>query len=364
MQAESVPESSPVEGRLAALEAALPRRGHVMIFAHDYPDPDALASAAALHLLLAERFKRHSRILFTGQAARAENRELMRHFRYRWTLTEHARLPRRRMAPAVFVDAQPGSGNITLPCSVRPVAVFDHHPMPAQHSAEGVCLDVRPALGATASMMYEYLAAAGIAVPPWLATCLCYAILTETGEFTRGFMPLDRLAYLALLERANLRMLGSIRNAPLPQRYFAKVQEGIGRAKVFGHVAWSHIPDVPHPEIVPEVADRLARLERITWSFCTGVNEGHLLVSLRSSRRDARCGAILRSVLRGEGSAGGHDRMAAGSLSVEGLNPAQQWDRGEEIALRLLRRLDRRHAEREDAADIQARRLTDPPPGP
>ena len=40
--------------RLERLRSVLPARGRVFIVPHDYPDPDALASAAALHLLLAK----------------------------------------------------------------------------------------------------------------------------------------------------------------------------------------------------------------------------------------------------------------------------------------------------------------------
>ena len=40
-----------VEKILAELAQVLPQRGQVLIVPHDYPDPDALAAAAALQLL-------------------------------------------------------------------------------------------------------------------------------------------------------------------------------------------------------------------------------------------------------------------------------------------------------------------------
>ena len=100
----------------------LPSKGRVLIIPHDYPDPDALASAAAMHLLLAERFHVQGQIVFTGRVSRAENRELLNHCRYRWHQLEDLRVPGSRV-PCVFVDTAPWSGNVTVPSFVKPGTV-------------------------------------------------------------------------------------------------------------------------------------------------------------------------------------------------------------------------------------------------
>ena len=345
--------------RLSQMGSVLPPRGSVWIFTHDYPDPDAMASAAALHLLFQERFKRNSHIYFTGCAARAENREMNKHFRYRTIPSERIRTGRHRVTPAFFVDSQPWSGNIQVPAAARAVGVFDHHPLSRRAKTEGMFLDIRPGVGATASIMWEYLNACSILPPAWLATCLCYAILTETRSFTRGFTPLDRQAYLSLLTRADLRMLGSIQQAPLPQSYFAALQEGFMHTRFYGHIAWTHLKSAPHPELISEIADQLLRLERITWSFCTGVIDGQLMVSLRSARRDTRCDRILKTVMGPQGSAGGHDRMSAGSMDLRALSTEEREERIGAFTRALLRRLDPRHAARDDAEALESRRLTE-----
>jgi nanoRNase/pAp phosphatase (c-di-AMP/oligoRNAs hydrolase) len=354
---------SDVAARLDLLGQAVSRRGPVWIFTHDYPDPDALASAGAMHLLLEKRFGKHSHIVFTGATERAENRELMRHFRFRTTPTERMRAGRRRLTAAMFVDCQPWAGNIIVPAAARPVAVFDHHPLKRRARTEGLFLDIRPALGATASMLWEYLHACDLAPPSWLATCLCYAIQTETTDFTRSWTALDRQAYLALLARADLKMLGRIRNPPLPQRYFSIMQEAIARSRLYGRIAWSHVDAVPNPEVVAEIADRLVRLERITWSFCTGRMENQLLVSLRSTRRDARCDRVLKAVMKDDARSGGHDRMAAGRATLRSADPAARNEEIRAFTRALLRRLDSRHALRDADEALESRLLT-PAEGP
>ncbi|MCX7818284.1 MAG: DHHA1 domain-containing protein [Kiritimatiellae bacterium] len=350
--------------RLALLDRRLPRRGRLLIVPHDYPDPDALASAGALHLLLERRWHLPSRIVYTGAIARAENREMVRHFRHRlWPL--ESLHPPRRPAPVLLVDARPGSGNVTLAPWMRPIAVFDHHPLP-HHPAAPLppFADIRPHLGACTSILHEYLEAAGVEPPAWLAACMVYAIESETMDFTRGGAPEDRAAYLSLLPRASLRLRGLIRHAPLTADYFSLLREALANARVYGHTAWSHLAAVPNPEIVPEIADRLARLERVSYAFCTAFREDTLLVSIRSNRRNARCGAIIRAVVGRRGSGGGHDRLAAGAIPVPGLDAAQRTALLEQIRAQLLKMLAPRGRAPAAQGAARARALAGEPSSP
>ncbi|HBA83178.1 MAG TPA: hypothetical protein DCZ95_03695 [Verrucomicrobia bacterium] len=317
---------SAMESNLAALEAVLPRKGRVIIVPHNYPDPDALAAAAAVELLLAQRFHLHGQIVFTGVVSRAENRELLKHFRYKWRLLSQLRESTNEKLPCIFVDTTPWAGNVTAPRFVRPAAVFDHHPCARQSSwiqKMGIFSDIRVGVGASASMMYDYLTACGIIIPKWLATIMAYAIATETMDLSMHASDLDLKAYHDLLGRANMTILGKIRHAPLPRSYYGQLQEAMRNAYTYGRVAWSHLDDVRQPEIVSEIADLLLRAERITWSFCTAFQQDSLLVSIRSSHSKARCGSLVKRLIGAKGSAGGHNRMAAGYMDVRNM-PAEQ----------------------------------------
>ena len=345
--------------RLTELRAALPVRGDVFIIPHDYPDPDALASAAALQLLLARHFGIHGHIIFTGMVTRAENREMLRHFHYRWRLAGEVRPPA-RPRPALFVDSAPWAGNTTIPPFVKPVAVFDHHAISRHARTQRLFMDVRPEMGASVSILHQYLRAAEVAVPPWLATVMTYAITTETTDFSRPFQTGDMEAYFALLPRSNLRIMGEIRSAPLPRSYYSQLREAIGNTRVYGRVAWSHLNTVHHPEIVPEIADLLGRMERVTWSFCTAFCEEALVISLRSSQKGARCGSLLKKIIRKDGTAGGHNRMAAGSINIAGLAKPEREARRDHLVRTLIGRLERRLVSSGEPLEITARPLADP----
>lgn len=326
---------------LDEMALALPSRGKVLILPHDHPDPDALASAAGLQLLLRKRFGLQGEIVFTGMASRAENVEMMRHFAYGWRSPATLKA-RRRPMPAVFVDSTPWSGNVTTPPFARPVVVIDHHPVRGRSRPAGLFADIRTAAGATATMVYQYLTAAAVAPPRWMATLFTYALLSETLDLSRDCSEEDLEAYVAMLGRANLRVLGRIRHAPLTREYFGHLKKATERARVFGRVAFSHLEAVSQSSMAAEVADLLLRLQGVRWAFCTAWCEGRLHISLRSSVSGCDCGRVVREQIGERGSGGGHRHMAAGVVNAAGLDATQRADLLSGLVAGLLQALEPR----------------------
>lgn len=343
---------------LARMEALLPPRGRVLILPHNYPDPDALASAAAMELLLAKRFGLRGQIVFSGEVSRAENKELLRHFKYRWKLLEQFREPAKRL-PCVLVDTVPWSRNVTVPNFARPIVVVDHHPRRKRSAHKGMFVDIRSGRGATASIMAEYLAAANVVPPRWLASILAYAIATETLDLSRNSAARDLDAYIGLLARANFALMGRIRHAPLPRVYYQHLQEAMRNGRTYRRVAWTHLDSVPHPEIVAEVADLLLRLERITWAFCTAFSNNRLIVSLRSSQQGARCGQILKRIMRHGGSGGGHHSMAAGYLKLTSEDAEAHERKKDDLVRGLVERIEPRLLQAQKPLNLVAQALID-----
>lgn len=334
-----------VERLLDDLGAKLPSRRQVLILPHDYPDPDALASAAALQLLLRERWKLHSRIVFSGTVSRAENRELLRHFKSKW-IFPHQWRGARHSVPAIFVDTAPWVKNVTVPPFARPIAVFDHHAAGKRAIPASLLVDISPGFGALTTRMAECLTVAGIPVTRWLATIMAYAITTETFDFIRHASARDLEAYTSLLPRCNLKILGVIKNATLPRAYYGYLVEAVQRATTYGRVSWTHLSSVSQPEIVAEIADLLVRMERITWAFCTAFSENRLMISLRSELPNVSCARLLRPLIEAkEGSAGGHGQTAAGYVDVTDLSPTERERRRETLVSRLVSAIEGRTGE-------------------
>lgn len=334
----SAPVPCTTEQRLEQLASRLPHKRKIFILPHDYPDPDALASASAMHLLLLKKFGIHSQIAFNGTVSRAENKELLKRLKYKWVRTSSI-VPPSRLAYCILVDTAPWSSNITIPPFMRPIAVVDHHRHARAHVVKDIFADIRSGAGATTTIMHEYLKAAGIVPPRWLAAIMAYAISSETLDLSREYEKPDVEAYIDLAARADHKIIGKIRHAPLPRNYYALLQEALTNARKYEKASWSHLSMIQQPEIVAEVADLLLRMEGTRWSFCTAyVNEG-LFVSLRSSQPGARCSQLLRSVIARKGSSGGHDTMAAGFMDLRELDDATKAERRQALVSCILNRI-------------------------
>ncbi|MCA1809736.1 MAG: hypothetical protein LC725_09860 [Lentisphaerae bacterium] len=278
---------------LTQLDKVLPAHGTVLIVTHNAPDPDALAAAAGMQLLLRQRWSLKGQIVFSGQISRPENRELMRHFLYR-TLPPEKISARQRHYPAIFTDTTPRAGNVSVPAQARAVAVFDHHqtrrPMP------GILSDLHPGLGAITTRIYECLRTADIAIPRWLTTVMAYAISSETADFTRAASPRDIAAYRELLASANMAMLGRIRLAPLPTEHFAFLAEGIRQARVYRQTAWTHLAATPR-----RLLHRLAKLHHGSYGGHGHVTAGSFELPRLPGARQARVTLLTEALISGLG---------------------------------------------------------------
>lgn len=354
---ESIDQTPP--SRLEQLRAVLATGRRILIVPHDFPDPDALAAAAAFHLLLDKHFGIQSQIAFSGEVSRAENKELLRNLRCRWHRMAELRLRRDSEHDCILVDTAPWSRNVTLPPGARVRAVIDHHEYRTPPAVEGLYADIRHESGATTTIAHEYLRAAGVEIPRWLASIMAYAIASETQDLSREVSRVDMCAYVDLVPQADLRVIGRIRHAPLSRAYYIHLQEALARARMWHDVVWTHLTDVAQPEIAAEVADLLLRMDGVRWSFCIAELPGRLFVSMRSRRRGAHCSRILRAAIGRQGVAGGHDQMAAGYLATEGVAGLELEEKRLALTRQLVRRMGYRPGAAGESVDTLAHRLVE-----
>ncbi|HKJ39529.1 MAG TPA: DHH family phosphoesterase, partial [Anaerolineales bacterium] len=208
-------------------------KGPVLILTHDNPDPDALASGKALSFLLKEAWDIPSRLIYSGLVARAENQAMLNHLTPEWEYSE--KLPDLKEYSAVAqVDTQPGAGNNRLN-TVQPAhIVIDHH-HPIREMMDGISYaDVRTDIGATVTMLYQYLDVAQLQPDPFLATAMFYGLKTDTRGLSRGASPADEVAFMRLLHRLDQRELSEVELASLSPGYFRSFDRGLNATRIYG----------------------------------------------------------------------------------------------------------------------------------
>ena len=97
----------------------------------------------------------------------------------------------------------------------------------------------------------------------------------------------------------------------------------------------SHLPEVTQPDIVPEIADLMLRLEGKAWSLCTGAHGDRIYLSLRTSKPRSDAGKIMRRLVVPTGRGGGHGSMAGGWVPRTAEAEKQQQRLGERMARAL-----------------------------
>jgi len=339
----TMPANTPEENTLERLKnAAGP--GPVLILTHDNPDPDALAAGKALATLLNDAWGIPSRLLYSGLVLRAENRALLDLLTPQWQpgdipadLTPYSAV--------AMVDTQPGAGNNRLPNGVAPQIVIDHH-HPMRDLLEDMdFVDVRPEIGATVTMVDQYMEAAGVVPDSDLATAMFYGLKTDTRGLSRGTSEADIAAYLRLLGQIDHSKLIQIEQAGLPQEYFQAFYQGLHAARIYDHSIVANLGSMHRPDLPAEMADLLIRLDKARAVLCLGVHDEILYLSIRTKPMGRDAGLLVQKVIVAPGKAGGHGTMAGGQVSLAGREEAP-------MVAEILRRFLRVMGETEEGESL------------
>ena len=328
-----MPRRSRTDLKVSRLMALLQGHGTMLIIIQDYPDPDALAAAAALKEV-ANRAAVQCSVSHGGVVGRAENRALVDYLNL--NLRPLDDLDPTRFDLIAMVDTQPAAGNNSLAPGITPQLVIDHHPI-RRATRRAEYTEIRSHYGATCTILYEYLEQLQIVPDPPLATSLLYGIRSDTQDLGRESTPADTAAYLSLYPLSNPRMLTEIQRHRVPRAYFRMLARGLANARVHGTCVISGLGDVNNPDMMGEVADLLLRCQGCEWALCYGFYAEKLLLSLRTWDADANAGRLMHRLVGRKGTGGGHDMLAGGQVLLTNLSEGERRLLERTIQRRFLR---------------------------
>ncbi|MDD5724036.1 MAG: DHH family phosphoesterase [Syntrophales bacterium] len=308
----------------------------ILIMCHNNPDPDTIASAAALKYIFAQTPRRKAVVGYQGTIGRAENRQLVK--RLKIDMVRTTDLDFNDFSVIALVDSQPHTGNNAIPRNILPHIVIDHHPM-RRDTAQCAFYDIRPRYGSSSTILTEYLRELDLTIDRRLATALYYGLKTDTNGLSRSFMKADLDAFNYLFPRIAPRTLAGIENPSVPKSYYLKFADAIARSVQYGDVMISHMGTLNNPDVTAEMADFLLRMENIRWTLCMGEYKDFLLLSVRTSRRGMMAGKVTLRVVKGLGTGGGHEKAAGGKIGIEGLKPEERAQVAQKVTDRFLKLL-------------------------
>lgn len=290
--------------------------GPVLILTHNFPDPDSLASGMALAELLSIKWQISSRLIYSGVVARAENRAMLRLLTPGWEYQEQVS-NYEEYSSIALVDTQPGAGNNSFPSNQTPQIVIDHHNPIRDLSHIVPFSDIRPEVGATVTLLYQYYAAAEIVPDAIMATAMFYGLHTDTLGLARGTSTADEIVYFNLLGLLDRNKLVQVEQAGLSREYFQAYCAGLGAAWVFGKAVVSDLGAMHRPDLAGEMADVLIRLDEAQAVLCMGTHHQVLYFSIRTKSLEKDAGTMAQALAIGFGKAGGHGSISGGQIPLD-----------------------------------------------
>ena len=292
------------------------------VVTHDNPDPDALASALALGRL-AESAGCVVDVCYYGEITHQENRAFvnvlemdLRNLDSEDDLSEFDGI--------ALVDHSRPSVNDQLPSDVAVDIVIDHHPPRSPVDARFV--DLRSDVGATSTLLVDYLDRFNISFDGPIATALLFGIHIDTDGFSREIAQEDFAAAARLVPNVDFGMLERIESPSISPRTFETIADAISNRRVEGSVLLSCVGDLAERDALAQAADRLLNMDGITTVLVYGIKDGQIFISARARGTDIDLGEALREAFGQIGSAGGHVDMAGAQIELGVLGEAKQSD--------------------------------------
>ncbi len=252
---------SSAEKRVQQIVELLDGKDNVLVLMHNDPDPDAIASARAMEELLRQHAPTTEVTLgHGGIIGRAENSTMAG-----LVMPHGVRIPLRTAAEriitydgVVLVDTQPIAANHVLWNTDYPreevLAAIDHHP-PRRSQLRAKVHDVRPEIGASATILCEYLAIAEVPIDAQLATALFYGIKSDTLGLSRHTSDLDIWAYSTLRHLIQTELLNRIEHVQLPRTYFRSISDALANTTIYSVSAPLEVDDELEAEEAEESQD-------------------------------------------------------------------------------------------------------------
>ena len=268
----------------------------VYVQMHNFPDPDAIASAYGMKKLL-EAEGITAEILYKGSIEKTVTAKMVSLLNIDILEIKCAEeLDKER--EVIIVDAQKGNANIVDTHSDKTICI-DHHPV--YNTNKYVFEDIRPEVGACASIIASYYIENHVNIDMHMATALLYGIKVDTADMKRGVTQLDLDMFYKLYNMADHKVLKAYAYA-------------IANVDVHGDACFASTGDNCQESLIASICDFIMSLDGIDFAVAYSAKEEGVKLSIRSGGvYDA--GRISNRALKDIGNGGGHEHMAGGFIS-------------------------------------------------
>ena len=289
-------------------------RKHVYIQMHNFPDPDAIASAFGLQELLKHRGI-CATICYKGKIERYSTEKMCQLLAIEIENIEEITDRLSGSDEVILVDAQKGNANI-INIAGDEIICIDHHPTFEQQ--EYRFADIRPEVGACASIIAQYFIENRIPMDKRVATALSFGIRMDTMSLSRGVSKLDMEMLYQMFDLCDQNVIHNLENSNLYFEDLLAYSKAIYSIKVYDNVSFADTGKDCPEGLIASVSDFMLALVEVTFSIVYSRKSDGIKLSVRSEGSKLDAGKVIREALEGIGNGGGHAEMAGGFVPFTG----------------------------------------------
>lgn len=288
-------------------------RGHnIYIQTHNFPDPDAIASAYGLQKLLL-CYDIHSALCYDGRIDKLSASKMLDVFQIEMLSYESLKPDMRKDDYIICVDSQKNSGNVT-DFAGEEVACIDHHPtfVPMEYQYQDIRIT-----GACATLISEYYVETGHEPDCDTATALLYGLKMDTLQFTRGVTELDIKMFGFLFQYCDQKKLADLARNNMEFDDLKAYGAAIESIELYDKIGFSCIPFSCPDALIAIIADFILALIEVEVAVVFSYRDDGIKLSVRSEDPEIHAGNLIHEALSAIGSGGGHAGMAGGLIEKE-----------------------------------------------
>ncbi|GGN89647.1 MULTISPECIES: DHH family phosphoesterase [Haloarcula] len=272
------------------------------ILIHRSPDPDSIASAAALRAIAASRDV-EADIIYEGEIGHQENRAFVNLLGIELDSRRSVSLEDYDTFALVDVakGGEPDIDSVDI--------VIDHYEHDHEHDA--AFSDIRPNVSATSTILTKYIQELDLTLDQTVATALLYGIRAETLDFKRDTTPADLTAAAYLYPFADHDTLEQVESPSMSPETLDVLAEAIRNREVQGSHLVSNAGFIRDRDALSQAAQHLLNLEGITTTAVFAIADDTIYLAARSKDIRMNIGKVLSDAFGDMGETAGHSTDAS-----------------------------------------------------
>jgi nanoRNase/pAp phosphatase (c-di-AMP/oligoRNAs hydrolase) len=272
------------------------------ILIHRSPDPDSIASAAALRAIAQSRDV-EADIIYEGEIGHQENRAFVNLLGI--DLVSRGAIDIDEYDTIALVDTAKGGEAAIDDADI----VIDHYDPDAEYDASFT--DVRPNVSSTSTILTKYIQELDLSLSQEVATALLYGIRAETLDFKRDTTPADLTAAAYLYPFADHDTLEQVESPSMSPETLDVLAEAIRNREVKGSHLVSNAGFIRDRDALAQAAQHLLNLEGITTTAVFAIADDTIYLAARSKDIRMNIGKVLHDAFGEMGDTAGHSTDAS-----------------------------------------------------